>query len=114
MPHYLIQIGYTPASWTAQMNNPQDVRDRVASTAEAVGGRIESMFYAFGEHDLIGILEFPTDKDLAAWSIGISAGGAVRSVQSTSLLSIDDGMAAMRKASGVSKVYIPVIPLTYA
>lgn len=96
------------------MHNPQDAWDRVTSTAESVGGRLESLFYAFGEHDLVGILEFPDDKALAAWSIAISAGGAVRSVQSTSLLTIEDGMAAMRQASSVSKVYLPMIPLTYA
>ena len=111
MSHYLIQISYEPASWDAQMNSPEDARDRVNSTAEAVGGRLESLFYAFGEHDLIGVLEFPNDKALAAWSIAISAGGAARSVQSTSLLTIEDGMAAMRDASRVSKVYRPVMPL---
>lgn len=107
MPHYLVQVGYTPASWAAQMKNPQDVRERVEPTARAVGGRLESVFYAFGQHDLIAIVEFPTDAAVAAWAIGVSAGGALRSFTTTPLMTVEDGMTALRDASAVAGEYRP-------
>jgi uncharacterized protein with GYD domain len=83
MPYYLTQVGYTPESWAAQMKSQQDVRERVGPAAEAIGGRIDSVFYSFGEHDLIAIVEFPNDAAVAAWSIATSAGGALRSLKTT-------------------------------
>jgi uncharacterized protein with GYD domain len=107
MPNYLVQVGYTAASWAAQMKNPQDVRERVQPTAEAVGGRLVSVFYAFGEHDLVVIAEFPNDTAAAAWAIGVNAGGALRSFKTTPLISVEDGIQALREASNVAEIYRP-------
>lgn len=107
MPHYLVQVGYTAESWAFQMKNPRDVRERVTPTAEAVGGRLESVYYAFGDYDLIAIVEFPNDAAVAAWAIGVSAGGAVRSFRTTPLVSVEDGMQALRDASQVASAYRP-------
>jgi uncharacterized protein with GYD domain len=107
MPNFLVQVGYTAASWAAQMKNPQDVRERVQPTAEAVGGRLVSVFYAFGEHDLVAIAEFPNDTAAAAWAIGVNAGGALRSFKTTPLISVEDGIQALRDASNVAEIYRP-------
>lgn len=107
MPHYLVQVGYTPASWAAQVKNPQDVRERVGPSAEALGGRLQSVFYAFGEHDLVAIVEFPDNAAVAAWSMGVSAGGALRSFTTTPLVSAEDGLGALRNASKVAGAYRP-------
>jgi uncharacterized protein with GYD domain len=107
MPYYLSQVGYTPESWAAQIRNPQDVRERVGRAADAVGGRMESAFYAFGTHDLIAIVEFPDDAAVAAWAIATAAGGALRSMTTTPLISVDDGLNIMRNAAKVTQVYQP-------
>ena len=105
MPYYLTQVGYTPESWAAQMKRQQDVRERVGPAAEALGGRLDSVFYAFGEHDLVAIVEFPNDAAVAAWSIATSAGGALRSLKTTPLISVEDGLGALRDASKVTEAY---------
>jgi uncharacterized protein with GYD domain len=107
MPHYLTQVGYTPESWAAQIRNPQDVRERVSRAADAVGGRIESVFYAFGAHDLVAIVEFPDDAAVAAWAIATAAGGALRSMTTTPLINVDDGLDILRTAAKVTQVYQP-------
>jgi uncharacterized protein with GYD domain len=107
MPYYLTQVGYTPESWAAQMKSQQDVRERVGPATEALGGRLESVFYAFGEHDLIAIVEFPNDAAVAAWSIATAAGGALRLLKTTPLISVEDGLDALRNASKVTEAYRP-------
>jgi hypothetical protein len=49
MPHYLIRIGYPAEGWAADVDNPQDVRERAVATAEVVGGTAEELFYVFGD-----------------------------------------------------------------
>ena len=105
MPHYLTQVGYTPESWAAQVKNPKDVRERVGPAAEALGGRIEMLFYVFGEYDLIGIVEFPNDAAAASWAIATAAGGALRSMRTTPLISIEDGLGILGEASRVAAAY---------
>jgi uncharacterized protein with GYD domain len=107
MPNYMIQVGYTPESWAAQVKNPRNALERVQPTAEALDGRLESFYYCFGEYDVMAIAEFPDDKAAAAWAVGITAGGAVRSFRTTPLLSAEDGVGVMREANKVSSMYAP-------
>ena len=65
-----------------------------------MGGRIESAYYAFGEYDVVGIMEMPDPVSAAAFSLAASAGGAVKAIKTTPLLTIEDGIAAMQKAAG--------------
>ena len=68
--------------------------------AESLGGRIESFYYTFGEYDVVGIGEFPDNKSVAAFSVVVSAGGAVRNVRTTPLMTADEAVEMMRMAAG--------------
>lgn len=100
MAAYLLQVGYTPDAWAAQVKNPRNVVDRIRPAVDALGGRIECVYYAFGEYDLVAVAHFPENVSAAAFSIAAAAGGAVRSLQTTPLMSVDDGLSAMAKAAG--------------
>ena len=99
MPHYLIQASYTSESWSTQLANPQDPTDRLRPAVEGLRGSIKSVFYAFGDYDVIAIVEFPDNESVSAFSQAASAGGAVRSVKTTPLMTIDQGIAAMKLAN---------------
>lgn len=107
MPYYLVQAAYTPESWAAQIRAQPDPRVRVNGLAEAVGGRFDSLFYCFGEYDVVGIGEFPSNDAAAAFSITASAGGAIKAVKTTPLMTIEEGLGAMKKASDASPGYRP-------
>ena len=49
MPHYLIQVAYNTSGLGGLVKEPQDRIEKVRPAIEAVGGRIESAYYAFGE-----------------------------------------------------------------
>ena len=71
------------------------------STPEFPGLRKgEAFYYAFGEYDVIGIVEMPDNVSMAAFSLTVSAGGAVKAFKTTPLMTIEEGIEAMRKAGG--------------
>jgi uncharacterized protein with GYD domain len=108
--HYLIEVGYTSHSWNAQIDKQANVVDRITPALDACGAKLQCLYYAFGDVDLIGVIDFPTPEDAAAFALAVGSSGALRLYRTTPLLSIDQGIDAMRRAEDVRKVYSP--PLT--
>jgi len=100
MPAYLSQIAYTSDAWRTQVGNPQNPLDRIRSVVENLGGQIETAYYAFGDYDIVAIAQFPDNASAAAFSLAAHAGGAIKALKTTPLMSIDEGLGAMRKAAG--------------
>jgi uncharacterized protein with GYD domain len=111
MAHYLIEVGYTPQSWSMQIDKHPNVIDRITPAVESCGGKIESIYYAFGDADLVGIIDFPRPEDAAAFALAVTASGALRSYKTTPLLTVNQGMAAMKRAEKVRKVYTPPVSI---
>ena len=107
MAYYMLQIAYTSESWGAQIRNPQNVIDRIRPVIEGLGGSLESTYYTFGEYDLVHIVQFPDNVSAAAVSMVASAGGAVKAFKTTPLITVEEGMEAMRKAKAGSAEYQP-------
>jgi len=98
MPHYLLQVAYTPDAWAAQLKNPQNRIEAIRPAVEGLGGRIECAYISFGEYDVMAVLDMPDNVTAAAFSIAASAGGAVKAAKTTPLMTMEEGIAAMRKA----------------
>jgi uncharacterized protein with GYD domain len=103
MAKYLVQVGYTAEAWALLGRGPQNVMERVQSSAEALGGSIESLFFCFGDFDLLGVVEFPDPRGVASWSMAVSSGGDVRAFKTTTLLSVEEGLQALGRASQVTR-----------
>ena len=99
MSKYLFQLAYTSDAWAAQVKTPHHARDRATTVIESLGGKIESLYYSFGEYDLVGIMDMPGNVNAAAVSLAVSAGGAVKSMQITPLMEMEGGLAAMTAAA---------------
>ena len=110
MAHYLIEVGYTPQSWSTQIDQQANVVDRITPALDACGAKLECMYYSFGDVDLVGVIDFPTPEDAAGFALAVGSSGALRLYRTTPLLSIDQGIDSLRRASGMRKVYSP--PLT--
>ncbi len=109
MALYLYQLSYTADSWKTQIQSPQDVRDRVAAASEKLGGRVVHIWYSLGDYDLVAILEYPNNVSVAAGSIMILAGGALKAGKTTPLLTIEEGMSAMQAAGTAAGLYRPSV-----
>jgi uncharacterized protein with GYD domain len=101
MPLYLSRFSYTPETWARLMRNPEDRQKAAQAYIESVGGKLHGFWYAFGTHDGYNLWEAPDNVSMAAVAIAISGGGALSSFETTALLTIDEAMAAMRKAEQV-------------
>ena len=101
MAHYMFQASYTSEAWAAQMGNPHGFMERASSLIEALGGKAESAYYAFGEYDIVLIAEVPDDVSMAAAALAVAAGGAIKAMKTTTLMTLEDGVAAMRKAGAL-------------
>jgi uncharacterized protein with GYD domain len=98
MAYYALQIAYTPEAWATLVKNPQNRIDAVRPAIEALGGSVEGAWFSFGEYDILLIANMPDNVSAAAFSIAVSAGGAIKAAKTTPLLSVDEGVQAMRKA----------------
>jgi uncharacterized protein with GYD domain len=101
MPIYLTRFSYTPATWAKLIKNPEDRRAAAKQYIEAVGGKLHGFWYAFGEHDGYTLWEAPDNVSMAATALAINAGGALSSVQTTALLTVEETLAALKKASSI-------------
>lgn len=71
-------------------------RDAARAAIESVGGTLDCMYYAFGEHDVFGIGDFPDDASATALSLMINASGKV-TLSLTPLMTPEDLDAAASK-----------------
>ena len=100
MPKYLVQTAYTPESWAAMTSHPQDRLEAVRPAIESLGGKLEIGFLAFGEYDLVAVVDFPDNVSAAAFSMSVAAKGGVKAFKTTPLMTMDEAVAAMQKAGG--------------
>jgi uncharacterized protein with GYD domain len=85
----------------AHQESPGDRREAAKQYIESVGGKLHGFWYAFGEHDGYNLWEAPDNVSMAATALAIGAGGALSSVQTTVLLSVEDTLAALQMASSI-------------
>ena len=98
MPRYMYQVAYSPEAWAILVKTPEDRIEAIRPAVRKLGGRIESAYYAFGDYDLVAIVSMPDNVSAAAFSIAASAGGSIKAIKTTPLMTIREGMQAMRKA----------------
>ena len=101
MPLYLSRFSYTPATWEKLIKSPEDRRAAAKQYIESVGGKLHGFWYAFGEHDGYNLWEAPDNVSMAATVLAINAGGALSSIQTTALLTVEETLAALKKASSI-------------
>ena len=71
-------------------------RDAVVKALESVGGSLECIYYAFGETDVLGVLDIPDQSSAVALSLMINSSGAV-DLRLTPLMTPEDIDAAASK-----------------
>ena len=101
MPFYLTRFSYTPETWARLMKNPEDRRAAATQYIEAVGGKLHGFWYAFGTHDGYNLWEAPDNVSMAAAAIAIGGGGALSSIETTVLLTVEVTLEALNKESTI-------------
>ena len=102
MASYLIQLSYGPAATSAFVKRPQDRRDVIKKLADQTGGTLVGSWLSFGKYDLVLIIEGTDNVGSAAISMAVSSTGAFTAFHTTPLLTVEEGMDAMKKAGKLS------------
>jgi uncharacterized protein with GYD domain len=99
LPHYLVQVAYSSEGSAAIVEKPQNRIEAVRPAVEKLGGKLISGWYSLGEYDAVLVVEMPSNVNAMALSMAFSAGGAVKKVSTTPLLTAEESVEAMKKAS---------------
>ncbi|MEU2228327.1 GYD domain-containing protein [Streptomyces sp. NPDC018347] len=97
MPKFLIQATYTHEGTKGLLEEgASSRRATVEQLVAGLGGTVEAMYFAFGEDDLVCIIDFPDPVSMAAVSLSVKASGALRT-RATPLLTLDEIDEATRR-----------------
>jgi uncharacterized protein with GYD domain len=98
---YLTRFSYTPETWAMLIAQPEDRRRAAQAYIESVGGKLHGFWYAFGAHDGITLWEAPDNVSMASVALAITGGGALSSFETTVLLTVEETLEALGRASSV-------------
>jgi uncharacterized protein with GYD domain len=99
MPKYLVQAAYSAEGLKGlQKDKASGRRQAVTNAVEGLGGKVDAMYFALGEHDVLLIVDMPDVVSGAALGLTVSATGLVRT-KTTSLLTIEETDRALAKTA---------------
>src|SRR3954454_19801993 len=98
MPKYLMEVSYTAEGAKGVLKDGGTKRQEAARAAvSSVGGTLESMYFAFGDCDVLCIVDMPDTASMGAACLSLGASGAV-TCRSRVLMTAADLDAASKKA----------------
>jgi uncharacterized protein with GYD domain len=90
MPKYMIEASYSAEGLQGlQKDKASGRKAAVTKVVEGVGGKVDAIYYALGERDVIVIVDLPNTITAAAIALGVSATGLVRT-KTTALLTVEE------------------------
>ena len=100
MAKFLIEANYTAEGVKALIREKPSSRQAVIKeTLTSIGGKLEALYYALGQRDVILVCELPDHVSAAALAMAVSATGLVRT-KTIPLLTIEEAdRAASTKVS---------------
>jgi len=98
MPKYLIEAFYNADGVKGVQSAGGSSRvEAVNAMCEALGGSVESFYFAFGDADAYVVVDMPDQESAAAVALAVNASGATKA-KTTVLLSPEDVDAAAKKS----------------
>jgi uncharacterized protein with GYD domain len=103
MPKFMVKTRYTPEGIKGLRKDKASGREKaVAAACEAMGGKLDALYYALGEDDAVTIVDLPSLAHAASLALAIGSSGMC-GVQTVALLTV----AEMDKALAEDVKYRP-------
>jgi len=100
MPKYLLQASYTAEGTKGLLKDGGSKRRVAARTlVESLGGKLEALYFAFGDADVVAIVDMPDAGSAAAASLAIDASGGLRGKLTVLLTPEEIDQAAKKSAT---------------
>ena len=98
MASYLFRFTYTPESWAALIEHPEDRREMLATTIFGFGGQLQGLWYSLDEHDGYVLVELPDNVAAASVLAAVSATGSFRELEAIVLITAEEMVEALGRA----------------
>jgi uncharacterized protein with GYD domain len=105
MVHFLMRWQFSAATAKAFIDKPQDRTKPAHDLIEGFGGKLHSYYFALGEYDGLGIVEFPDTIAATATSLTAASSGAFSRFETIPLLTTKEAEAAMTQAKAKAGSY---------
>jgi len=100
MPKYLIQGSYTSEGTKGVRKDGGSKRRQAAEALiKEGGGKLDSLYFTFGDSDFVGIADLPDNITAAAISLAVNASG-MTNLRTTPLLTAEEMDSAAKKQIG--------------
>ena len=97
MPKFMVAGNYSADGIKGVLKDGGSGRKQAVEAAvEAMGGKVESVYYAFGDVDVYVVIDVPDNVTALALSMGIASTGLV-GVKTTVLMTVDEVDRATKK-----------------
>lgn len=97
MAKYLFEAKYNADGMKGLMKEGGSKRrDSAERAIKSAGGKLESFYFAFGDKDVVGVVEFQDQASAAAHSGVVNASGTT-TIKLTPLITVEEIDAAVRK-----------------
>jgi uncharacterized protein with GYD domain len=94
MAKYILLINWTEKGLKEVKDSPKRA-DKARALAKKLGGDMQQLYMTMGSHDLVAVLELPSDEAAATFALTSAGGGHIRT---TTLKAFDE--AGYRKIIG--------------
>jgi len=94
----MTQFAYTPQAWAALTKKPENREEIFRGLVQKLGGRLISFYNCFGDYDGVIVYEAPDETTAAATILAAVAPGHLKAIKTTTLMTTEQTMEAMRKA----------------
>ena len=96
MPKYMIEANLSDLGVAGIKDQGASRRHlAVKQAVESMGGTLEGYYFAFGDKDIVGIVDMPGNTEMIALATAFASGGAASGLKTTVLLTpeeIDDSL----------------------
>jgi uncharacterized protein with GYD domain len=107
MSLYITRGNYTAQTIAGLIAKPEDRAEAVGALFAAAGARLVSLYFTFGDHDFLAIVEAPSEKEISAALLAAAASGAISNLSTNLALTTADMKAVLAKAGAVAQQYRP-------
>jgi uncharacterized protein with GYD domain len=103
MAKYMVQAAYSPDGLKGLVKDGgTGRRTAIEAAVKGLGGRLESLYFAFDQADVYAIVDMPDNVSAASFALAVGPTGALSHFRTVVLLTPEEVDQAAKKAAGAS------------
>jgi uncharacterized protein with GYD domain len=107
MAKYVSFFTYTSGAGARMIQGPGDRTATIRQVADSLGGSVECVYWMFGTHDGMVIIDVPGPVSAAAMSVTAGSSGAFKTLQTHELLTQEQLSQVLSRSKDATPAYRP-------